>query len=315
MTLSTNPYTSQSISGYNSDPPPDDGTTGSDNLVTWAKHKTKLADPIKTLSEAINSQLTTAFAKTVNADAGERNQLNSSVAFAWATATIGSSISTPVSSAAYLSGATTDTLFELNTGSVYDGAILTLKTLSASDSITLIHATATGAATATAANIYLNGRDSITLDSVRQTISLQYDSGVASGWVKVSGDEPAQAVQSAIEAETNENTYIPPDLINYNPGIAKGWAQVESDATLSANRNVSSITDNGTGNHTVNWDTDFSSANYSAVACVCDTATTTFLYQAVLESRASGSIIVYIGNVDNSTALDIDFAIAAFGDQ
>jgi hypothetical protein len=50
-------YSTNSASGYNSSPPPDDGSTGSDNLVTWAKHKTKLADPLKTLAEAINTDL------------------------------------------------------------------------------------------------------------------------------------------------------------------------------------------------------------------------------------------------------------------
>lgn len=58
-----NPYTSQSISGYNSSPPPDDGSTGSDNEITWAKHKSKLADPVKTLAEGVNSAVSTAFGK------------------------------------------------------------------------------------------------------------------------------------------------------------------------------------------------------------------------------------------------------------
>ena len=34
----------------------------------------------------------------------------------------------------------------------------------------------------------------------------------------------AQAVQSAIEAETNEDTYVPPDLMRYARGIGKAWA-------------------------------------------------------------------------------------------
>jgi len=58
----SNPYTSQSISGYNSSPPSDDGSQNSTNEITWAKHKTKLADPVKTLSEAINTELLSAFA-------------------------------------------------------------------------------------------------------------------------------------------------------------------------------------------------------------------------------------------------------------
>ena len=54
-------YTSQVISGYNSSPPSDDGAQTESNKITWAKHKTKLSDPIKTLAEAINTQLLTAF--------------------------------------------------------------------------------------------------------------------------------------------------------------------------------------------------------------------------------------------------------------
>ena len=53
-------YASQTISGYNSSAPPDDGSTGSSNLLKWSNHKTKLADPIKTLAEDINSALVTA---------------------------------------------------------------------------------------------------------------------------------------------------------------------------------------------------------------------------------------------------------------
>lgn len=60
-----NPYISQAISGYNTSPPPDDGSQTSANTVRWATHKTKLADPIKTLSEAINSELLLAFGLTL----------------------------------------------------------------------------------------------------------------------------------------------------------------------------------------------------------------------------------------------------------
>ena len=58
--MAVNPYTSQSIAGYNSSPPPDDGSQTSANRVEWAKHKTKIGDPIKTLTEAINTQALSA---------------------------------------------------------------------------------------------------------------------------------------------------------------------------------------------------------------------------------------------------------------
>ncbi len=57
----SNPYTSVSISGYNNNPPSDDGAVNAANRVDWSKHKTKLGDPIKTLAESINSNVSTAF--------------------------------------------------------------------------------------------------------------------------------------------------------------------------------------------------------------------------------------------------------------
>lgn len=60
-------YTSQTISGYNASPPPDDGTQVTANKITWSGQKTKLADPIKTLAEAINTELVAAFGKVYGA--------------------------------------------------------------------------------------------------------------------------------------------------------------------------------------------------------------------------------------------------------
>lgn len=50
-------YTTQSISGYNASPPPDDGTTGDDNKSKWSQVKTKIGDPVKTLAESVNTAL------------------------------------------------------------------------------------------------------------------------------------------------------------------------------------------------------------------------------------------------------------------
>lgn len=50
-------YSTTSISGYNSSPPTDAGTAAEENRITWAKHKTKLSDPIKTALESIDTKL------------------------------------------------------------------------------------------------------------------------------------------------------------------------------------------------------------------------------------------------------------------
>ena len=54
-------YSSQSASGYNSVPPADDGTVSESNKGKYSTIKTKLADPVKTLADAINTALGTHF--------------------------------------------------------------------------------------------------------------------------------------------------------------------------------------------------------------------------------------------------------------
>lgn len=74
-------YTTQTVSGYNSSPPADDGSTSESNKTKWATVKTKLSDPVKTTLEAVNSALVTALdqsARSVSASdstvAGDHNR-------------------------------------------------------------------------------------------------------------------------------------------------------------------------------------------------------------------------------------------------
>lgn len=60
--MATNPYSNVSVSGYNADAPTDDGAQTSNNRITWAKHKTKIGDPLKTAIEAIDQATDDAFA-------------------------------------------------------------------------------------------------------------------------------------------------------------------------------------------------------------------------------------------------------------
>jgi hypothetical protein len=129
MTTGTNPFTSASISGYNSSPPDDDGSQTSANRVSWSKHKTKLADPIKTLAESDISNTSAAFAKTINTDDGVKNLLDGSLAFGADELTISSGSVTADRSAHTIdteSDAATDDLSNIVGTSVYTGAILHL---------------------------------------------------------------------------------------------------------------------------------------------------------------------------------------------
>ncbi|MQF67156.1 hypothetical protein FIM07_01770 [SAR202 cluster bacterium AD-802-F09_MRT_200m] len=77
---------------------------------------------------------------------------------------------------------------------------------------------------------------------------------------------PSQATQAAIEAETDENTYPPPDLLVNGPWACKCWVRIESSGTTATSDfNVSTIIDTGTGDRTINFTTAFSSSVYAAV--------------------------------------------------
>jgi hypothetical protein len=56
-----------SISGFNSSPPSDDGSTADANKVKWSTIKTKLADPVKTATESLSSELVTALDQSCRA--------------------------------------------------------------------------------------------------------------------------------------------------------------------------------------------------------------------------------------------------------
>lgn len=235
--VGTTPYTSVAISGYNATPPADDGSAVASNQLQWSKHKSKLADPIKTLGEAINTNLVAAFAKSVNTDAGVRNQLSGSLAFEWATATIGTDtldITIPTSLAVGAqAGATSDTLQNLSATGVYSGALTFIQQRNATEEINVIHATSTRA-TATAPNIYLQSSTATNpdylLDGPRKRLVLQYDDQVATatGWYEVA--------RSTHEfTDTN-------GLVLLDSAAASASSTVELDQSIDATYNVYMIT-------------------------------------------------------------------------
>jgi hypothetical protein len=64
-------YSTTAITGYNSSPPSDDGSSTEANKVKWSTIKTKLPDPLKTAIESINTKLlealdTSAVSKTAS---------------------------------------------------------------------------------------------------------------------------------------------------------------------------------------------------------------------------------------------------------
>jgi hypothetical protein len=59
-------YPSTPVTGYNANPPPDDGTQVSTNLERWSDVKTKIGDPLNVFAGAVDGNLTAAFGKTLD---------------------------------------------------------------------------------------------------------------------------------------------------------------------------------------------------------------------------------------------------------
>src|SRR4029077_20966147 len=60
------PYASTAVTGYNINPPPDDGTTAVTNKITWSGIKTKIGDPLNVFAGALNTVLVSSFARTID---------------------------------------------------------------------------------------------------------------------------------------------------------------------------------------------------------------------------------------------------------
>lgn len=91
--------------------------------------------------------------------------------------------------------------------------------------------------------------------------------GLVTGGGDLSADRTVTvtaAVQADMETGTSTTTAVTPGVVKYHPSAAKAWVLFNDSgaATISVSYNVSSVSDNGTGDYTVNFTTAFSSTDY-----------------------------------------------------
>ena len=140
--------------------------------------------------------------------------------------------------------------------------------------------------------------------------------GTDIAWASASGGA-SQANQTAIEAETNQDTYIPPDLLRHAPGMAKGWCQYEQTGThgIVSSYNVASVTDRGVGQTDVTWTTNFSQADYAV--SVTPIANGSGSHE--ISEHAVDKVRTYTRDInDNSGSdafIDVETCCIAWGDQ
>lgn len=126
------------------------------------------------------------------------------------------------------------------------------------------------------------------------------------------------ATQAEMETGTSNTVAVTPGRMQNHPGAAKVWAYITVSGgtpTLAASHNVTSITDTSAGNVTVTIATDFSSANYCAIAQAV-TAGGVAHMASVKTGQAVGSFVVRTALSSTGADTDnIDLSVVAYGDQ
>jgi len=126
------------------------------------------------------------------------------------------------------------------------------------------------------------------------------------------------ASQAEMEAASVTTAAVTPGRAQYHPGVAKMWAYITVSGgtpSLDASHNVTSITDTSAGNVTITIATDFSSANYCAVAQAV-TAGGAAHMASVKTGQAAGTLVVRTALTSSGADTDnINLAVVAFGDQ
>lgn len=132
------------------------------------------------------------------------------------------------------------------------------------------------------------------------------------------------ATQAEQEAGTAPDKFVTPAVQHFHPSAAKFWGDIIGAGTgLNASYNITSITDTGAGQATVNIATDFSSANYVPMVTV-ERASTSLTVTNVQDgfvrnaSQAAGSFIAECADHTATTQVQEDpasYFVVGYGDQ
>jgi len=125
------------------------------------------------------------------------------------------------------------------------------------------------------------------------------------------------ASQSDMETATSITTIVPPGRQQYHPSACKAWVNFTGTGTptIQGSYNVTSITDNGTGDYTINFTTAFSGTIYCPVFSGYRASSAGPVSFSLQTTLSTGSCRVVCYNA-SGTAIDPDLVFCqVFGDQ
>lgn len=158
-------------------------------------------------------------------------------------------------------------------------------------------------------------------DIRRNTTTSKYEGYDGTDWDNFLTDDDI-ATQADMEAASSAVKVVPPSVVKNHPGVAKAWAFVTVTAgapALTANYNVTSVTDGGVGTYVLNLTTPFSSTDFAAVATPFGISDS-LVFSIRVASKTASTITVQIYKAQDSGSstaetIDASFFLVAFGDQ
>jgi hypothetical protein len=104
-------------------------------------------------------------------------------------------------------------------------------------------------------------------------------------------------------------------IASSDQSVCKAWVNFNGETFATRDSyNVSSVTDNGTGDYTVNIDTDMANVNYSVVGCAGDSVNTIAGAFVIANIYAVGSIGIKVLYAHSQVYDRKNVNIAIFGD-
>jgi hypothetical protein len=122
------------------------------------------------------------------------------------------------------------------------------------------------------------------------------------------------ATQADQETGTSTTTYVSPGRQQYHNSAAKAWVMASQTGSNNASYNISSITNNATGDNTYNFTTAFSSSSY-AVAGAGGLNTTSMRVICVNVTQSTTQCRLQTTNSDGGSLADGSQRAIFFGDQ
>lgn len=125
------------------------------------------------------------------------------------------------------------------------------------------------------------------------------------------------ASQADMETGSSNTVVVSPGVQQYHPTSCKSWVRYTTvtTTTIAASYNVTSLTDNGTGDTTINFTVNFSSANYCALGTFQGTATTNvgdLLISQTVPTASALRMVSFQLTTNQDNAIN---CVACFGDQ